>query len=52
MICFHFSIFEPLETAVEAEVEDSEVVVICFHFSIFEPLETADARRLLFPHLL
>ena len=41
VICFHFSIFEPLETADSATVKAYDSVVICFHFSIFEPLETA-----------
>ena len=38
VICFHFSIFEPLETAFEQEHQP----VSNFHFSIFEPLETAE----------
>ena len=38
MICFHFSIFEPLETAVQLFRVSTKV----FHFSIFEPLETAE----------
>ena len=41
MICFHFSIFEPLETAQQERVSLQVWVVICFHFSITEPLETA-----------
>ena len=38
MICFHFSIFEPLETASFFSVLKENN----FHFSIFEPLETAE----------
>ena len=41
VICFHFSIFEPLETADSEGNVHPDGVVICFHFSIFEPLETA-----------
>ena len=40
VICFHFSIFEPLETTVWVKFLNPLTVVICFHFSIFEPLET------------
>ena len=40
VICFHFSIFEPLETTKASSVRSPAGVVICFHFSIFEPLET------------
>ena len=40
VICFHFSIFEPLETTYTVEGFTAGSVVICFHFSIFEPLET------------
>ena len=38
MICFHFSIFEPLETAEGYPGKR----YYGFHFSIFEPLETAE----------
>ena len=41
VICFHFSNFEPLETAETASLPKRFSVVICFHFSNFEPLETA-----------
>ena len=37
VICFHFSIFEPLETAGMKTFGLPRF----FHFSIFEPLETA-----------
>ena len=40
VICFHFSIFEPLETA----LGEKTIVESFFHFSIFEPLETADYK--------
>ena len=40
VICFHFSNFEPLETA-PPPYPLITLVVICFHFSNFEPLETA-----------
>ena len=50
VICFHFSIFEPLETAPWRTNRRPAGVVICFHFSIFEPLETA-INPFLFNHL-
>ena len=39
VICFHFSIFVPLETTL-GNIYLFVTVVICFHFSIFVPLET------------
>ena len=58
VICFHFSNFEPLETAETASLPKRFSVVICFHFSNFEPLETAtgylqwDRRQLWFAFIL
>ena len=52
MICFHFSIFEPLETTDRQIAFRLAEVVICFHFSIFEPLETTKRTKTLWVSLL
>ena len=40
VICFQFSIFEPLDTTRSGDSGTIGRVVICFQFSIFEPLDT------------
>ena len=43
VICFHFSIFEPLETSFNEIRCLDEALLICFQISIFDPLETSQS---------